>query len=75
MPNNKSPRTPWRARDIVPDNPLEALEHTLDVFADEPGDGWVLRATSNLLGPGVTTGLTFNDLRELHEELRRLRRP
>jgi hypothetical protein len=46
-----------------------SLRHTLDVFADSPDDSFVVRATSNKFDDGVTTGLTWGDLRYLATQL------
>jgi len=48
-----------------PQDPTAALQHTLDLYADQPGDAMVIVATSNVYGPGVKTGLTWGDLRAL----------
>jgi len=53
----------------VPANELEALAHTLAVYADTPDSRMVVTATSNVYGDGVTTGLTFGDLRKIAERL------
>lgn len=53
-----------------PTNELEALEHTLAVYADEPDARWVLTATRNMYDEGVTTGLTLGDLRKIARKLK-----
>lgn len=48
---------------------LQRLRHTLHKFHAEPAEWMVLRATHNVYGEGVTTGLTLGDLRQLEERL------
>lgn len=44
----------------------ERLSHTVRAFEDErDDDDWVVRATQNAYAPGVTTGLTWGDIRAL----------
>lgn len=53
----------------APTTPLEALDHTLAVWADE-GDDWLMvEATNGIYGNGVRTGLTMGDLRALRAAL------
>lgn len=51
------------------DDPMDVLTHTLDMYADSPGGEYVVQTSDNHYGPGVTTGLTWADLRELHSRL------
>ena len=53
------------ARDKYPDPLWEPVAHTLAVYADTPDEAYVIVATSNVYGKGVTTGLTWGDLRRL----------
>ncbi|MEV5595996.1 hypothetical protein [Streptomyces sp. NPDC052496] len=48
----------------------EALTHVLELFADLPDDRLMIQATSGMYHPGVHTGLTMGDLRELSAEPR-----
>ena len=51
-------------------DPVERLRHTLAIYEGQiTDDEWVIRATSNVYGPGVTTGLTWGDLRALLAKL------
>jgi hypothetical protein len=54
----------------APRTALEALDHTLAVYAEESDDRMVLVATSNIYGQGVRTGLTLGDLRALQLALK-----
>lgn len=49
----------------APATPIEALDHVLAVYVDEPDDRMVLQATNGIYGDGVITGLTMGDLRAL----------
>lgn len=51
------------------DDPLVRLDHVLDVFADSKDDKFVIRATSNVYGPEVVTGLTWGDLRAIRDHI------
>lgn len=48
-----------------PTTPIDALRHTLAIYAESPDDDQAITATSNIYGPLVRTGLTFGDLRAL----------
>ncbi|SOE25699.1 hypothetical protein [Streptomyces sp. OK228] len=48
-----------------PSDAREALAHVLDLFSELPDDQLMIQATSGVYGPGVRTGLTMGDLREL----------
>lgn len=54
-----------------PSNPIEALAHTLAVFEELPDDQLMVQATSGMYAPGVRTGLTLGDLREIAGMLKR----
>lgn len=49
----------------APTDTLSALAHTLRVYEGSPDSTQVLEATRNIYGPGVVTGLTLGDLRDL----------
>ncbi|MEU7240279.1 hypothetical protein [Streptomyces sparsogenes] len=53
----------------APATPIEALNHVLRVYADEPDSRMVMEATNNIYGDGVRTGLTMGDLRALRAKL------
>lgn len=46
-------------------DPMQRLAHVLEIYADRPDDAWAIEATRNVYSPGVTTGLTWGDLRAL----------
>lgn len=46
-----------------PTTPTERLQHTLKAFDDQPDDQFAVRGTTGVYGPGVTTGITWGDLR------------
>lgn len=50
-------------------DPVSRLRHTLDVFAGQPDDRQVLRATSGIYGEGEWTGITLGDLRAIADLL------
>ncbi|MER6501295.1 hypothetical protein ABT218_18345 [Streptomyces sp. NPDC001455] len=47
----------------------EALNHSPAVHADTTGTDMAVTAAANIFGPGVRTGLTFGDLRDIREDL------
>lgn len=56
------------------DSPVARLAHTVAVYDSDQGgrpadDKWVITATSNHYARGVTTGLTWGDLRALLADL------
>jgi hypothetical protein len=53
----------------APANAIEALDHVLAVFADQPDLSLVVEATSGIYGDGVRTGLLMRDLRDLRATL------
>lgn len=55
----------------MPTNPVEALAHTLAVYEELDDDRQMVQATSGIYGPGVRTGLTMGDLREIAGMLKR----
>jgi len=57
-----------QARAALPEpgtNPISRLRHTVAVFAETGENDWAVRATTNLYGGGIVTGLTHGDLRAL----------
>lgn len=52
-----------------PTTPVDALRHTIDVYADEPDHGMAVVATNGVYGRSVRTGLTWGDLRALAAQL------
>lgn len=55
--------------DLWPQPPatmLERLRHVLDIWADFPDDHIIVMGTAEVYGPGVWTGLTMGDLRNLY---------
>lgn len=57
-----------------PTNAVEALAHTLAVYEELDDDRQMVQATSGIYGPGVRTGLTMGDLREIAALMGRLAR-
>jgi hypothetical protein len=53
----------------APANAIEALDHVLALYADEPDDRLMVEATNGIYGDGVRTGLTMGDLRVLRDSL------
>jgi hypothetical protein len=53
----------------APANAIEALDHVLAVFADQPDLTLVVKATDGIYGDGVRTGLLMRDLRDLRTAL------
>ena len=51
------------------DDPVARLQHTLDLFDNQPDGEFVVIATSGMYGDGVRTGLTWGDLRKLADQL------
>lgn len=51
------------------DDPMDVLTHVLDMYSDAKGDDYVIETSYNHYAPGLTTGLTWDDLRELHSRL------
>ncbi len=49
----------------LPTTAVESLAHVLEMFAELPDDQLMIQATSGVYGPGVRTGLTLGNLREL----------
>jgi hypothetical protein len=49
----------------APTTPAEALAHVLAVYADEPDEMVVMRATSGIYPDAPWTGLRLGDLRAL----------
>ena len=48
-----------------PSTLAERLAHTVKAFNHRPGDELAIEATRGVYGDGVTTGLTWDDLRAL----------
>lgn len=47
-------------------DPISRLRHVVKAFAEcSTDEEWVIRATGNIYGDGVTTGLTWGDLRAI----------
>lgn len=63
---------PLALRLTRPETLLDRLRHTLAVCDDQSADEIALLATSNVVGDGVVTGLTWGDLRRLDVGIRRL---
>jgi hypothetical protein len=55
----------WTPDGPAPTSLAERLAHTVSLFPDEPDGRFAVMATHGIYGPGVTTGLTWGDLREL----------
>lgn len=53
----------------APKNPIEALEHVLAVFADEPDETVMVTATTRVYLDAPWTGLRLGDLRALFAAL------
>lgn len=52
-----------------PTNPVERLAHVLAAYADTDGSRLIIEATSGTYGSGIRTGLTLDDLRDLHAQI------
>lgn len=50
-------------------DPMDSLRHVLDVFSSQPDIDFAIVATDGEYGPGVKTGLSWADLRELRSRL------
>lgn len=51
------------------DDPIARLRHTLDMYTEVADAHFAVQATHGIYGRGVTTGLTFGDLRAIAKRL------
>lgn len=51
------------------DDPVARLRHTLDMYTEVDDDRIAVQATVGIYGKGVTTGLTYGDLRAIADRL------
>lgn len=56
------------------DDPVQRLVHTIAAFGPDPEDEWAVVATSNAVPGHWRTGLTWDDMRSLLDELTAARR-